>query len=71
METRSVRAFSAELSGQFQSNIRSLERQHFETSLFPKSGVDVVITVFCNFKQLSAKKIGVFLKKQCHDPSFA
>jgi hypothetical protein len=26
-------------------------------------GVDVMITIFCDFRQFSAKKIGAFLKK--------
>jgi hypothetical protein len=34
---------------------------------FGKPGVDVMITIFCDFRQLSAKKIGVFLKNQCYD----
>jgi hypothetical protein len=29
-------------------------------------GVDVLITIFCHLCQLSAKKIGVLLKNQCH-----
>jgi hypothetical protein len=35
------------------------------------SGADVMITIFCYFSQFSAKKIGVFLKNQCHDQNFA
>jgi hypothetical protein len=31
-------------------------------------GVDVMITIFCNFRQ---KKIGVFLKNLCYDQTFA
>jgi hypothetical protein len=34
------------------------------------SGVDVIITIFCDFCQLSAKN-GVFLKNQCYGPIFA
>jgi hypothetical protein len=34
-------------------------------------GVDVMITIFCDFWQFSAKKIGVFLKNQCYDQIFA
>jgi hypothetical protein len=34
-------------------------------------GVDVMITIFCDFGQFLAKKIGVFLKNQCHDQNFA
>jgi hypothetical protein len=33
-------------------------------------GVDVMITIFCDFWQFSAKKIGVFLKNQCYDQNF-
>jgi hypothetical protein len=33
--------------------------------------VDVMITIFCDFRQFSAKKIGVFLKNQCYDRIFA
>jgi hypothetical protein len=33
-------------------------------------GVDVMITIFSDFRQLFAK-IGVFLKNQCYDPIFA
>jgi hypothetical protein len=34
------------------------------------SGVDVIITIFCDFCQFSAKKIGVFPKYHCYDPIF-
>jgi hypothetical protein len=34
-------------------------------------GVDVMITIFCDFRQFSAKKIGVFLKNQCYDQFFS
>jgi hypothetical protein len=34
------------------------------------SGVDVMITIFSDFRQFSAK-IGVFLKNQCYDQNFA
>jgi hypothetical protein len=37
---------------------------------FAPSGVDVMITIFCDFRQFSAKKIGVFLKNQCYDQLF-
>jgi hypothetical protein len=30
-----------------------------------------MITIFCNFGQFSAKKIGVFIKKQCYDQNFS
>jgi hypothetical protein len=33
-------------------------------------GVDVMITIFCEFSQFSALKIGVFLKYQCYDQIF-
>jgi hypothetical protein len=34
-------------------------------------GADVMITIFCDFRQFSAKKIGVFLKNQCYCQIFA
>jgi hypothetical protein len=34
-----------------------------------KLGVDVMITIFFDFRQFSAK-IGVFLKNQCYDQNF-
>jgi hypothetical protein len=34
------------------------------------SGVDVMITIFCDFSQFSAKN-GVFLKYQCYDQLFS
>jgi hypothetical protein len=33
--------------------------------------VDVMITIFCKFRQFSAKKIGVSIKNQCYDKFFA
>jgi hypothetical protein len=33
--------------------------------------VDVMITIFCNFRQFSAKKFAAFLKEQCYDQNFA
>jgi hypothetical protein len=36
-----------------------------------KTGIAVMITIFCDFRQFSAKKIGVFLKNQCYDQNFA
>jgi hypothetical protein len=36
-----------------------------------RNGVDVMITIFCDFSQFSAKKIGVFLKFQCYDQLFS
>jgi hypothetical protein len=35
------------------------------------TGVDVMITIFCDFWQFSAKQIGVFLKNQCYDQNVA
>jgi hypothetical protein len=36
-----------------------------------KAGVDVMITIFCDFRQISAKKFwGTFLKNQCYGPIF-
>jgi hypothetical protein len=32
-----------------------------------RPGVDVMITIFYDFSQFSAKKIGVFLKYECYD----
>jgi hypothetical protein len=37
---------------------------------FAQSGVDVMITIFGDFRQFSAEKIGVFLKNQCYDQIF-
>jgi ABC-type uncharacterized transport system fused permease/ATPase subunit len=34
-------------------------------------GVDVMITIFCDFRQFSAKKIGVLPKYQCYDQLFS
>jgi hypothetical protein len=36
-----------------------------------RSGVDVIITVFCDFCQFSARNWLFFSKKQCYDPIFA
>jgi hypothetical protein len=38
-------------------------------SLF--SGVNVMIKIFCDFRQFSAKKLVFFTKNQCHDPNFS
>jgi hypothetical protein len=38
--------------------------------LTTKPGVDVMIIIFCDFRQFSAKKIGGFLKNQCSDQNF-
>jgi hypothetical protein len=54
-----------------------LVRNSYETSFDHLSswtvwpGVDVMITIFCDFWQFSAKKIGVFLKNQCYDQLFS
>jgi hypothetical protein len=34
--------------------------------IFFSAGVDVMITIFCDFRQFSAKK-GVFITNQCYD----
>jgi hypothetical protein len=34
-------------------------------------GVDVMITIFCDFWQISAKKLAFFAKTQCCDQNFA
>jgi hypothetical protein len=44
---------------------QSSENEHCST------GVDVMNTIFCDFSQFSAEKIGVFLKNQCYDQNFA
>jgi hypothetical protein len=36
-----------------------------------KPGVDVTITIFCDFRQFLAKKIGVSLKNQWFDQNFS
>jgi hypothetical protein len=35
------------------------------------SGTDVMITIFCDFRLFSAKKLAFFLKNQCYDQIFA
>jgi hypothetical protein len=35
-----------------------------------RAGVDVMITIFCDFRTIFGEKIGVFLKNQCHDQTF-
>jgi hypothetical protein len=42
----------------------------FRSTAEQMPGVDVMITIFCDFCQFSAKKIGVFLKNQCYDNNF-
>jgi hypothetical protein len=54
----------------------SVQFQRHATEYFLKmnnveSGVDVMITIFGDFCQFSAEKIGVFLEKQCKDQNFA
>jgi hypothetical protein len=39
----------------------------FFSSVEQSSGVDVMVTVFSDFCQFSAKKIGVSLRNQCYD----
>jgi hypothetical protein len=36
-----------------------------------KPGVVVMITIFSDFRQFSAKKLAFFLKNQCYDQNFA
>jgi hypothetical protein len=33
-------------------------------------GVDVMITIFCDFRQFLAKKLAFFIKNQCYDQNF-
>jgi hypothetical protein len=41
-------------------------------SAWENAGIDVMITIFCDFFQFAAKKIGVFfLKNHCYDQNFA
>jgi hypothetical protein len=51
------------------SMIRRLSSRQMSVS--PRPGVDVMITIFCDFPQFSAKKIDVFLKYQCYDQLFS
>jgi hypothetical protein len=37
----------------------------------PNLGVDVAITIFCSFRQFSAKELAFFSKTQCYDQNFA
>jgi hypothetical protein len=37
---------------------------------FDQPGVDVMITIFCDFLTISGEKIGAFLKNQCYDHIF-
>jgi hypothetical protein len=39
----------------------------FDSTLTANQGVDVMITIFCNFCQFLADKIGGFLENQCCD----
>jgi hypothetical protein len=43
---------------------------HFGRFFQNASGVDVMITIFCDFCTIFGKKIGVFLKNQCYDHFF-
>jgi hypothetical protein len=36
-----------------------------------EAGVDIMITLFCDFLTIFCEKIGVFLKDQCYDQNFA
>jgi hypothetical protein len=36
-----------------------------------RTGVDVMITIFCDFRQFSSKKLAFFVKNQCYDQNFA
>jgi hypothetical protein len=59
-----------DLSPTYFVNFSSLKK--LEPNTNPKrSGVDVMITIFCDFPQFSAKEIGVFLKYQCYDQFFS
>jgi hypothetical protein len=44
--------------------------QHFGQFFTTSSGVDVMITIFGDFRQFSGEQIGVFLKNQCYDQIF-
>jgi hypothetical protein len=39
----------------------------FHFCILPRSGVDVLIAIFCDFLPIFCEKIGVFLKNQCYD----
>jgi hypothetical protein len=52
------------------SNLLKEIIQQIFKSPFLRPGVDVMITIFCDFCQFSAKKIG-FFKNQCYDQIFA
>jgi hypothetical protein len=47
------------------------ERRCLTFSLKFRTGVDIMITIFCDFRQFSAKKLALFLKNQCYDQTFA
>jgi hypothetical protein len=56
-----------EKNGDFDSDYSCLGRKMILTvGNIDHPGVDVIITIFCDFCQFSAKKIGVFLKNQCY-----
>jgi hypothetical protein len=48
---------------------------NFFSKICGHPGVDVMITIFCDFclrfLTIFGEKIGVFLKKQCYDQKFA
>jgi hypothetical protein len=51
---------------------REPQQRRGKKKLPPESpGADVMITIFRDFCQFSAKKIGVFLKNNCYDKIFA
>jgi hypothetical protein len=37
----------------------------------PLTAVDIVITIFCDFRQFSAQKMAFFSKKQCYNQFFS
>jgi hypothetical protein len=45
------------------------EKYHLAT--LGRTGVDVIITIFCDFCQFLAKKLAFFSKNQCCDQNFA
>jgi hypothetical protein len=49
----------------------SLRSVAFRKSKTVRPGVDVMSTIFGDFFQFSAKKIGGLHKNQCHDQNFA
>jgi hypothetical protein len=41
------------------------------SAMAEQQGVDVTLTIFCDFRLFSTEKVGVFLKKQCCDQNDA